>query len=193
MGGTLNSKVLHTMYLAFRDRSFNALRFNFRGAGASGGSYDGGRKELLDVEAAWNHLGDMVASTEPSPRVLGGFSFGSYVGLNFAANEPTCTHRIAIGPPLSFDYDYSFLRTESDRRPIYLVVGDEDPFCPPALVEELVGSLRSLGIPTQASLIPGGNHMFDQKGYVLRQELSRIATEIGGLEAEEQKHPVTRL
>jgi uncharacterized protein len=193
MGGTLDSKVVHTMYLAFRDRGFNALRFNFRGAGGSGGSYNGGRNERLDVEAAWRHLDPVPASSQAAPRVLGGFSFGSYVGLSFAAHEPTCTHRVAIGPPLSFDYDYSFLRDESDRRPIYFVVGDEDPFCPPALVERLVEALRSLDIPTQATLIPGGNHMFDQKGYVLRQELSRIATEISGLQAEPQKHPVTRL
>jgi hypothetical protein len=197
MGGTLDSKVVHTLYLAFRDRDFHALRFNFRGAGASEGSYDGGRNERLDVEAAWLHMNEgATAAYETSdrvPRVLGGYSFGSYVGLGFAATEPSCTHRIGIGLPLSFDYDYSFLRDASDRRPIYLVVGDEDPFCPATLVEGLVEDLRALNIPTQATLVPGANHMFDKKGHVLRQELSRIAAEICDREPGPQQHPVTRL
>jgi alpha/beta superfamily hydrolase len=197
MGGTLESKVVHTLYLAFRDWGFHSLRFNFRGAGASGGSYDGGRNERLDVEAAWHYMNEGApAAPETSsqtPRVLGGYSFGSYVGLGFAADELSCTHRVGIGLPLSFDYDYSFLRDASDHRPIYLVVGDEDPFCPAKLVEELVEGLRSLDIPTQATLIPGANHMFDKKGHVLRQELSRIAAEISEKEPDPQQHQVTRL
>jgi len=197
MGGTLNSKVVHTLFLAFRDSGFHCLRFNFRGAGASGGSYDGGRNERLDVQAAWQHMNPEAAGAhdtlEALPRVLGGYSFGSYVGLGFAATEPSCTHRVGIGLPLSFDYNYGFLRDASDRRPIYLVVGDQDPFCSPALVEELVNDLRDLNIPTQATLIPGANHMFDKRGHVLRQELSRIASEITGTEPRTQQHQVTRL
>ncbi len=197
MGGTLDSKVVHTLYLAFRDSGFHSLRFNFRGAGASGGSYDGGRNERLDVEAAWRYMnGEAASAPEPSrqtPRVLGGYSFGSFVGLGFAANEPSCTHRVGIGLPLSFDYDYSFLRDPSDLRPIYLVVGDEDPFCPAPLVEELVEGLRSLDIPTQATSIPGANHMFDKRGHVLRQELSRIAADICEQEPGPQRHQVARL
>jgi len=181
MGGTLESKVVHTLYMAFRDQGFHALRFNFRGAGESTGNYDGGRSEQLDVAAAWNHLNGATASGEAAfPRVLGGFSFGSYVGLGFAAREPGCSHRVAIAPPLGLDYDYGFLRDPSDRRPLYLVVGDDDPFCPQPQVEELLAELRALGVPVTLTLIPGANHMFDRCGYVLRQELGRIAAEISG-------------
>ena len=201
MGGTLDSKVVHSLYLAFRDHGFHALRFNFRGAGGSGGSYDRGQAELLDVAAAWHHLRedpkdatlDKPRVPRSPPRVLGGFSFGSHVGLRFAASEGSCTHRVGIAPPLSFDYDYSFLEDASDQRPLYLVVGDDDPFCPQDLVKRLVSNLRSLKIPVQATIIPGANHMFDQKGYVLRQELSRIAAEISGQEPQLQKHATARL
>jgi alpha/beta superfamily hydrolase len=181
MGGTLESKVVHTLYMAFRDQDFHALRFNFRGAGGSAGSYDGGRDEQLDVAAAWQHLnGEAASGAAVIPRVLGGFSFGSYVGLSFAASEPGCSHRVAIAPPLGLDYDYSFLVDGSDRRPLYLVVGDNDPFCPRPQFEELVAQLRALGVPVELTLIPGANHMFDRCGFVLRQELDRIAAAIRG-------------
>jgi len=194
MGGTLESKVVHTLYLAFRDQGFHTLRFNFRGAGDSGGSYDEGRSERLDVAAAWREVNaDPTADTVDAVRVLGGYSFGSFVGLGFAASEPTCSHRLAIGPPLSHDYDYSFLLDPQDRRPLYLVAGDSDPFCPVSLVEELVAELRALAVPVDATLIPGGNHMFDRQGYVLRQELSRIAADISGQDWGPGRHPATHL
>jgi len=194
MGGTMNSKVVHTLYLAFRDQGFRALRFNFRGAGSSGGSHDGGRAERLDVAAAWQHIHD--EGHDPSGdgiRVLGGYSFGSFVGLGFAADRADCSHRIGIAPPLSFDYDYSFLLDAEDRRPLYLVAGDDDPHCPLDLVEKLVTQLRAREVPVEATVIAGGNHMFDRKGVVLRQELSRIAAQISGRPWGPPKHPVQRL
>jgi len=191
MGGTMDSKVIHTLYLAFRDQGFRALRFNFRGAGGSGGCHDGGDAERLDVEAAWEYIND--DTSEDRLRVLGGYSFGSFVGLGFAANQPGCSHRIGIAPPLSFDYDYSFLLDAEDRRPLYLVLGDEDPYCPQDLLEDLVTQLRARSVPVDATLIPGANHMFDRKGVVLRQELSRIAATISGRPWGPPRYPTRHL
>ena len=59
------------------------MRFNFRGTGASEGSFDQGRGEADDLRAvaAW------VREQRPRARLwLAGFSFGSYITLK-CANE----------------------------------------------------------------------------------------------------------
>ena len=50
-GGTLTNKVVHTLAKSFNDAGMPALRFNFRGVGASAGSHDEGRGEVQDALA----------------------------------------------------------------------------------------------------------------------------------------------
>src|ERR1700748_95986 len=51
-GGTMNNRVVFTMFQAFTRRGFAALRFNFRGVGRSQGRFDNGQGELADAAAA---------------------------------------------------------------------------------------------------------------------------------------------
>ena len=48
-GGTMNNKVVYSLYHAFVRRGFSALRFNFRGVGRSQGNFDRGEGELSDA------------------------------------------------------------------------------------------------------------------------------------------------
>ena len=45
-GGTMNNKIVYTLYQAFARRGFAALRFNFRGVGRSQGGFDRGDGSL---------------------------------------------------------------------------------------------------------------------------------------------------
>ena len=45
-GGTLDNKVVQTLARAFTQAGWTAVRFNFRGVGASEGTYDEGRGEI---------------------------------------------------------------------------------------------------------------------------------------------------
>ena len=76
MEGTMENKVVTTLAKTFAELGFVALRFNFRGVGASEGSYDHGNGEVEDAIAvaryALHEYGDL-------PLVLSGFSFGGYV------------------------------------------------------------------------------------------------------------------
>ena len=47
-GGTMNNKVVYTLYQCFVRHGFSTLRFNFRGVGRSQGSFDRGEGELSD-------------------------------------------------------------------------------------------------------------------------------------------------
>ncbi|MDP3829009.1 MAG: CocE/NonD family hydrolase [Polaromonas sp.] len=72
-GGTLDNKVVQTLARAFTQAGWTAVRFNFRGVGASEGVYDEGRGEIDDMLAVVQQLAPAGA------LALAGFSFGAFV------------------------------------------------------------------------------------------------------------------
>jgi len=76
MGGTMDNKVVTTLAKAFVEMDYAVLRFNFRGVGASVGSYDEGNGETLDAMSVAHF---MRATFPDLPLLLSGFSFGGYV------------------------------------------------------------------------------------------------------------------
>ena len=95
-GGTLDNKVAQTLARAFVQLGYRAVRFNFRGVGASEGHYDEGRGETDDTLAV------IAAHRDPAlPLVLGGFSFGAYVASEAAQRLPDdakAERLVLIGP-----------------------------------------------------------------------------------------------
>ncbi len=82
-GGTLDNKVVQTLARAFVQMGWRAVRFNFRGVGASGGTWDEGLGEVDDALAVIGHFREAG-----QPWLLGGFSFGAYVASQAAARLP---------------------------------------------------------------------------------------------------------
>ena len=80
-GGTMDNKVVTTVARALRTTGMPTLRFNFRGVGASAGSFDGGVGETADADAvaSWGS-GHWPERT----LVIAGFSFGGSVALRLA-------------------------------------------------------------------------------------------------------------
>lgn len=72
-GGTMQNKVVQTLARAFVQCGWQAVRFNFRGVGASAGTYDEGRGELADM------LSVIEQVAPDGPLALAGFSFGAFV------------------------------------------------------------------------------------------------------------------
>lgn len=81
-GGAMTNKVVYTLATAALASGFVALRFNFRGVGASAGTHDYGRGEVQDVIAAVRWLREREGDL---PLFLAGFSFGSQMALRAAA------------------------------------------------------------------------------------------------------------
>jgi alpha/beta superfamily hydrolase len=74
-GGTMDNKVVQTLARAFVASGWTAVRFNFRGVGASEGVHDEGRGEAEDYRA-------VVAQVAPArPLAVAGFSFGAFVAI----------------------------------------------------------------------------------------------------------------
>lgn len=71
--GTMDNKVVQTLARAFVQCGYTAVRFNFRGVGASAGEYDAGKGELQDLLA-------VIRQVAPEGAIaLAGFSFGAFV------------------------------------------------------------------------------------------------------------------
>lgn len=94
-GGTLDNKVAQTLARAFYALRYAAVRFNFRGVGASEGSFDNGLGETDDALAAlaWarGRYGTQL------PVALAGFSFGSYVQTR-VAKRIDAERLVLVGP-----------------------------------------------------------------------------------------------
>ncbi|MGV1046461.1 alpha/beta hydrolase [Limnohabitans sp.] len=77
-GGTMQNKVVQTLARAFVQCGWQAVRFNFRGVGASAGVYDEGRGEAADM------LSVIEQVAPEGPLALAGFSFGAFVTSHVA-------------------------------------------------------------------------------------------------------------
>ncbi|MES3002116.1 MAG: alpha/beta hydrolase [Pseudomonadota bacterium] len=73
--GTMENKVVQTLARSFVQAGWSALRFNFRGVGASEGVHDDGIGETEDM------LAFIADQASEGPLCIAGFSFGSYVAL----------------------------------------------------------------------------------------------------------------
>jgi alpha/beta superfamily hydrolase len=94
--GTMHNKVVTTLARTFAREGAAAIRFNFRGVGASTGSYAEGIGERGDTRAviAWSR--DRWPGL---PLFLAGFSFGAAVALSVAADTAP-EGVIAVAPPI---------------------------------------------------------------------------------------------
>ncbi len=124
-GGTMHTKVVHRAAKLLSERFLlAALRFNFRGVGASAGAYDEGIGETEDLVAA----GRWVRAHEPhGPCVLAGFSFGSLCALRAAPRlEPDVL--VLIGLPVD---RWDGAAPAAAAWPVVWIQGEDDEFSPP--------------------------------------------------------------
>lgn len=101
-GGTMDNKVVQTLARAFVQTGWQAVRFNFRGVGASQGQYDNGHGELQDFLAVVAHCAPSAG--QPGELALAGFSFGAFVASQAAqqlASQRTIAKLVLVGTAAS--------------------------------------------------------------------------------------------
>lgn len=148
--GTMRNKVVHTVARAVHRLGAPAVRFNFRGVGASGGAWDEGRGETDDALAVveWG-----LQRWPSRPLWLAGFSFGAFVALR-AASAARPAALVTVAPPVQ-------------RFP----VGESpDPACPWLVVQgeadelvdyrEVVAWAEARPAAPRIALLPGTSHFF---------------------------------
>ena len=159
-GGTMHNKVVTMPARSLRELGVTTVRFNFRGTGASEGTFDNGAGELDDLRAvaAW------VRVQRPDDALwLAGFSFGAYVSLR-AAEELQPGMLISIAPPASgrgWDFDSIAMPT----MPWLVIQGDADEIVDPQAVYDWLERNNA-----QAELVrmPDTGHFFHRKLMDLR-------------------------
>src|SRR5476649_1526755 len=87
-GGTMHTKVVYQAAKALSRIGCAVLRFNFRGAGASEGTFTNGPGEMDDFRAA---LDFMQAQYPNAPIWAAGMSFGAWVALTVGTGDPRVT------------------------------------------------------------------------------------------------------
>src|SRR5436190_17212555 len=136
-GGTMHNKVVFRAAAGLLDAGLVALRFNFRGVGASTGRHENVEGGKQDVRAVLVYL----AGRYPGQAItLAGFSFGSRTGMEVGMNDDRVIRLISIGTPVDKYGDYEFLTTV--RKPILFVHGDQDEFGAVANVRKLVDQIQ---------------------------------------------------
>jgi hypothetical protein len=158
-GGTMNNKIVYTLYQAFQKRGFSVLRFNFRGVGRSQGTYDRGEGELSDAASALDWL--QTANPNASGCWVAGFSFGAWIGMQLLMRRPEIDSFISIAPPANM-FDFGFLAPCPSSG--LIVQGNRDDVVPHEAVQKLVNKLRQQrDIVIDYRLIDGANHFFHHK------------------------------
>jgi alpha/beta superfamily hydrolase len=149
-GGTLTNKVIHTVARSFTTQGAVAVRFNFRGVGASQGAHDDGIGETDDLVT----VAEWARSRWPDlPLWLGGFSFGSYVALRGAARLAPAL-LVTVAPPVG-RWDFSSIAAPTC--PWLVVQGSEDELVPAAGV---VAWAQALQPAVRIAMLDGATHFF---------------------------------
>ena len=166
-GGTMNNKVVYTLYQSFARQGFSVLRFNFRGVGRSQGAFDRGEGELSDAASAL----DWLQTFNPNAGAcwIAGFSFGAWIGMQLLMRRPEIGGFVSVAPPANM-FDFSFLAPCPSSG--LIIQGDNDEVVPPSSVAKLVDKLQSQRhIEIRHRIIPGASHFFYENLDELGQEV----------------------
>ena len=161
--GTMDNKVVQTVARACVQCGYTAVRFNFRGVGASAGTYDEGISELQDLLA-------VVQQAAPQgPLVLAGFSFGAYVtshALSALWDQRDIHAAVLVGAATS-RFDVAPVPPQAHARTLVLH-GETDDTVP---LTSVLDWARPQSLPVM--VVPGVAHFFHGqlpllKGLVVR-------------------------
>jgi uncharacterized protein len=162
-GGTLVNKVVYTLARAFQELGAATIRFNFRGVGASEGTYDHGAGETDDALAAvaygrqrWRDASLWIA----------GFSFGGAVAIR-AQSHARPERLIAVAPGVTL----LDVGSVSPSCPWLIVQGDADDVIEPRYVLDWAGKLspRPGVTAPELSVLAGAGHFFHGRLHDLKQ------------------------
>ena len=162
-GGTMQNKVVQTLARAFVQCGWQAVRFNFRGVGASAGTYDEGRGEAADMQAVI----DQVAPS--GPLALAGFSFGAFVTSHVArtlTSVRSLDKLVLVGTAAS-RFGVAPVAPELHEQTLVLH-GEQDDTVPLASVMDWA---RPQSLPV--TVIPGVEHFFHGQLPLLKTLVAR--------------------
>lgn len=147
-GGTMDNKVAQMLARTFVQLGYRAVRFNFRGAGASEGAWDEGRGEIDDAMAV------IADQRDPAlPLALAGFSFGAYVTSQAAhrlADTGAAAERVVLVGPATSNFEVAPVPPDT-----IVIHGETDDVVP---LQATLDWARPQHLPV--IVMPGVGHFF---------------------------------
>lgn len=160
-GGSMRNKVVTTIERAYKELGVTAVRFNFRGVGASQGCFDEGRGELEDLLAVVAYV------QQACPRakiILAGFSFGSAMAAAASYQVGCVEHLLLVAPPIE---RYRFDMAAEFPCPVIVIQGGSDERVNALGVYSWAASIRS---SIELVRLPDACHFFHANlGHLKRQ------------------------
>lgn len=149
-GGDMYNSVVETVCRVYGEKGYSTLRFNFRGVGASQGSFENGCGEAGDALAALEffkqsgiHHVDLV-----------GYSFGARVLAGIERFPEEVKAEVYIAPPVAF-MDYTGIGKRSRLK--LVIAGEDDDIGPPEIIRRHISSWND---HARLEIINGGDHFF---------------------------------
>jgi len=164
--GTMLNKVVHTLARAMTDIGVAAVRFNFRGVGASEGEYGDGIGELADLECVAAHVRQRWPDAE---LWLAGFSFGAVISAR-AAEQLSAARLVSIAPAVNI---LGRTLVSTPTMPWLIVQGDADDV---VAADAVIAWVEDLEPRPELIVLPGVGHFFHGHLVDLRELLvARLA------------------
>lgn len=164
-GGSMDNKVVTTLYRAWRDAGLAVARFNFRGVGASAGRHADGVGEVDDLLAVL----DWLKNEQGARRLLlAGFSFGAWVAAAGAGRLPPgldLERLVLVAPPVQYP-GFAALQPPPGT---LVAQADDDEVVDAAAVAAWVASRAS---PPELIRLDNSGHFFHGRLGVLKAELA---------------------
>lgn len=171
--GTMNNKVVTTMYRFARDSGMHVVRFNFRGVGQSTGEHDYADGEVIDAMTVLQWIANQTSARK---LWLGGFSFGGYVTARAAEQVLVYPHiwglsdfeivRVALIAPSIENNDATDIQLPIDKT--FEIYGNSDEVISP---ENMQAFADKLGIAV--SVVDGAGHFFHGRLTMLKKLLEQ--------------------
>ena len=160
-GGTMDNKVVHTLFSALLELEFITVKFNFRGVGRSEGSFGQGVGETEDVIAVTQAIRNQFSHQFPEiPLLLAGFSFGGAVQLH-AAEKLAPEFLLLVAPSVA---NLRAPPVPETTQYALIIHGDKDDV---VLPEAVLGWAEPAAQPVL--IVPGAEHFFHGKLALLKR------------------------
>ena len=144
-GGSRHDMVVAAMVDGALAAGWQAVRFDFRGAGGSTGEHGGGEAERDDIGTVLDHVSPVAR------LVLGGYSFGADVALSL--DDERVERWICSAPVLHVFDDFA---AATDPRPKHLIAGARDQF----RSADALGEATSSWPATDITAVATADHFF---------------------------------